>query len=70
MKKMDVIAAVLLVVGGLNWGVVALSGSDLVGGLFGALSPVSRIVYILVALAAVYQVVQWKAIQHRWQHAV
>ena len=32
MKKLDVVAAVLLVVGGLNWGVVALTGTDLVGG--------------------------------------
>ena len=67
MKKLDVIAAVLLVVGGLNWGVVALTGSDLVGALLGSLSPASRAVYLLVGLAALYQAVQWKAIQHRWQ---
>ena len=69
MKKMDVVAALLLVIGGLNWGVVAISGSDLVGSLFGNLSPVSRVVYLLVALAAVYQAVQWKAIQRRWKPA-
>ena len=40
MKKLDVIAAVLLVVGGINWGVVGVTGSDLVGTLFGNLSPV------------------------------
>ena len=67
MKKLDVLAAVLLVVGGLNWGVVALTGSDLVGALLGNLSPASRAVYLLVGLAALYQAVQWKAIQHRWQ---
>ncbi|HEY7504572.1 MAG TPA: DUF378 domain-containing protein [Gemmatimonadales bacterium] len=69
MKTLDVMAAVLLVVGGLNWGVVGLTGSDLVGALFGELSPVSRAVYILVGLAALYQALQWKAIQHRWQPA-
>jgi uncharacterized membrane protein YuzA (DUF378 family) len=69
MKKLDVLAAVLLVVGGLNWGVVGLTGSDLVGGLLGSLSPASRSVYLLVALAALYQALQWKAIQHRWQPA-
>ncbi|MEP7104832.1 MAG: DUF378 domain-containing protein [Chloroflexota bacterium] len=69
MKKLDVIAAVLLVVGGLNWGVVAVTGSDLVGALLGSLSPASRAVYLLVGLAALYQAVQWKAIQHRWQPA-
>jgi uncharacterized membrane protein YuzA (DUF378 family) len=66
MKTLDVMAAVLLVVGGLNWGVVGVTGSDLVGALFGELSPVSRAVYLLVGLAALYQAVQWKAIQHRW----
>jgi uncharacterized membrane protein YuzA (DUF378 family) len=69
MKSMDVLAAVLLVVGGLNWGVVGVTGSDLVGALFGELSPASRAVYILVGLAALYQALQWKAIQHRWQPA-
>jgi uncharacterized membrane protein YuzA (DUF378 family) len=69
MKKLDVAAAVLLVVGGINWGVVGVTGSDIVGGIFGNLSPVSRAVYILVGLAAVYQALQWKAIQHRWQPA-
>ncbi len=69
MKKLDVIAAVLLVVGGINWGVVGLTGSDLVGALFGSLSSVSRAVYVLVGLAALYQALQWKAIQHRWQPA-
>jgi hypothetical protein len=69
MKKLDVAAAVLLVVGGLNWGVVGVTGSDLVGTIFGSLSPVSRAIYLLVGLAALYQAVQWKAIQHRWQPA-
>jgi uncharacterized membrane protein YuzA (DUF378 family) len=70
MRKLDVIAAVLLVIGGLNWGVVGLTGSDLVGALLGSLSPASRAVYLLVGLAALYQAVQWKAIQHRWQPAL
>lgn len=69
MKSLDVLAAVLLVVGGLNWGVVGVTGSDLVGALFGELSPVSRAVYIIVGLAALYQALQWKAIQHWWQPA-
>jgi uncharacterized membrane protein YuzA (DUF378 family) len=70
MKKLDVLAAVLLVIGGLNWGVVGLTGSDIVGTLLGNLSPASRVVYLLVGLAALYQAAQWKAIQHRWQPAL
>ena len=69
MKKLDVVAAVLLVVGGINWGVVGVTGADIVGTIFGNLTPLSRTVYMLVGLAALYQAVQWKAIQHRWQPA-
>lgn len=66
MKNLDVVAAVLLVVGGLNWGLVGAANFDLVATIFGAVSPLSRIVYILVGLAAIYQALQWKAIQRRW----
>jgi uncharacterized membrane protein YuzA (DUF378 family) len=65
MKAMDTIARVLLVVGGLNWGLVGVANFDLVAELFGPLSPASRVVYTLVGLAALYELVQWKAIQHR-----
>ena len=66
MKKLDVICAVLLVVGGLNWGLVGAARFDLVATLFGNESALSRIVYALVGLAAVYQALQWRGIQHRW----
>ena len=66
MKKLDVLAAVLLVVGGLNWGLVGATNFDLVATLFGALSPLSRMVYLLVGLSAVYQALQWRGIQRRW----
>ena len=60
MKRLDVLAAVLLIVGGLNWGLVALAEFDLVAWLFGeefgATNAVSRIVYGLVGLAAVYAI--------------
>jgi uncharacterized membrane protein YuzA (DUF378 family) len=58
MKKLDLLAATLLIVGGLNWGLVALAEFDLVawifGEEFGATNAASRIVYGLVGLAAVY----------------
>lgn len=66
MKKLDIIAAVLLVIGGLNWGLIGLGGPDLVATLFGAGTALSRVVYVLVGLSAVWQALQWKAIQHRW----
>lgn len=66
MKKLDVIVAILLVVGGLNWGLVGLFRFDLVGTLLGEMSAASRVVYSLVGLAAAYQGLTWKSIQQRW----
>jgi uncharacterized membrane protein YuzA (DUF378 family) len=66
MKGLDVTAAVLLVIGGLNWGMVGMLGFDLVAALFGDMTAVSRTVYTLVGLCAVYQGLQWKSIQRRW----
>ncbi len=67
MKTLDVLVAVLLVVGGLNWGLVGFFQFDLVASIFGGQSAViSRIVYSLVGLSAVYQAIQLKSIQRRW----
>lgn len=66
MRSIDVLAAVLLVVGGLNWGLVAVADLDLVAALFGAGSPMARVVYGLVGLAAVYQMTTIRLIQRRW----
>lgn len=58
MKKLDVAAAGLLIVGGLNWGLVAIAKFDLVAWIFGkdfgATNAASRVVYGLVGVAAVY----------------
>jgi len=54
MKAVTLLAIVLLVVGGLNWGLVGLLQFNLVATLFGATSMLSNIVYILVGLSAVY----------------
>ena len=66
MKQMDVLMAVLLVIGGLNWGLVGLMNFDLVASVFGDASLVARLVYALVGIAALYQAMQWKSIQRRW----
>ena len=70
MRSLDVTAAVLLVIGGLNWGLVGAANFDLVATVFGEMSTLSRLVYLVVGLAALYQALQWKAIQHRWSMAV
>jgi uncharacterized membrane protein YuzA (DUF378 family) len=67
MKALDVIVALLLVIGGLNWGLVGLFQIDLVAAIFGGqAAALSRIVYILVGLSAVYQALMWKTIHNRW----
>lgn len=70
MKKLDVVAAALLLVGGVNWGLVGVAQFDLVAALFGELSPLSRVVYMLVGVSALYQAAQWRGMQRRWSDAV
>jgi uncharacterized protein len=71
MKKLDILALVLVVVGALNWGLVAVAHFDLVAAIFGMkfgeVSVPSAVVYGLVAIAGIYQAVSWKAVQSRWQ---
>jgi hypothetical protein len=69
MKTIDVIAAILLIVGGLNWGLVGVFSFDLVAKIFGDMSVISRIVYILVGAAALYQAILWNSIHRRWHTA-
>jgi len=70
MKKIDVIAAALVMIGALNWGLAGLFHLDLVatvfGMQFGETSAASTVVYSLVGLAGLYQALSWKAIQRRW----
>lgn len=57
MKKLntlDWIAIILVVVGGLNWGLVGIFGFDLVAAIFGDATLISRIAYVFVGISAVY----------------
>lgn len=56
MNAVDWVAMVLLIIGGLNWGLVALFEFDLVAAIFGDMSVLSRVVYALVGLAALYSI--------------
>ncbi|HPW34324.1 MAG TPA: DUF378 domain-containing protein [Candidatus Paceibacterota bacterium] len=51
---LDWIALILVIIGGLNWGLVGILSFDLVASIFGVGSLLSTIVYILVGLAALY----------------
>jgi uncharacterized membrane protein YuzA (DUF378 family) len=69
MKVIDLIATVLVIVGALNWGLVAVARFDLVAALFGLsfgeVSPLTAIVYGLVGVAGLYQTLSWKRVQSR-----
>lgn len=54
LTTMDFIALVLVIVGGLNWGLVGALNFNLVSAIFGDMSSISRIVFVLVGLSAVY----------------
>jgi uncharacterized membrane protein YuzA (DUF378 family) len=54
MKALTWIAVIVLVIGGINWLLVGAFNFDLVATLFGEMSAMSRIVYMLVGLAAIY----------------
>lgn len=56
MSVMDWIAMALLIIGGLNWGLVGLFGIDLVASLLGEMSAASRVVYVAVGLSALYSI--------------
>lgn len=54
LKPLDIIALILVIIGGLNWGLVAAANFDLVAAILGDMTILARIVYGLVALAAIY----------------
>ena len=69
MRLINVVATVLVVVGALNWGLVAVARFDLVAALFGLsfgeVSGLTAAVYGLVGLAGLYQAFFWKRAQSR-----
>ena len=66
MKTMDVVVWTLLAIGGLNWGLVGIFNFNLVAAIFGEMSGLSRVIYAIVGLAALYDIVTIKAIWQRW----
>jgi len=57
MRFVNLLTLALVIIGGLNWGLVGLLNFDLVAALFGAGSALARIVYVLIGLSAVYQII-------------
>jgi hypothetical protein len=67
MKAIDIVSAVLLVVGGLNWGLWGAFEVDLVAAWMGGSTAVpAKVVYCLVGASAAYQAASLRGIQRRW----
>lgn len=57
MSVLDWVTLVLVIIGGLNWGLVGFFQYDLVKAIFGDMTTLSRIVYDLVGLSALYMAI-------------
>jgi uncharacterized membrane protein YuzA (DUF378 family) len=56
MSSVDYVAMALLIIGGLNWGMVGIADVDVIASAFGVDTPVTRLIYTLVGLAALYSI--------------
>ena len=56
MKKIGLVAAVLVIIGAINWGLIGLIDFDFIGYLFGKLY-LDRILYVLIGIAGIYQAI-------------
>ncbi len=65
MKTLDLIVMTLLIVGGLNWGLVGLFNFDLVATFLGNMTAFSRAIYIVVGLSAIYLAMALLSTQRR-----
>lgn len=70
MKVLDIVVTVLLLIGALNWGLIGFFGFNFVSALFGEAEVISRLIYAVVGLAALYEIGCFtfgiKETQHRW----
>lgn len=56
MKVIDTIALVLIIIGAINWGLIGIFNFNLVDAIFGAMSIISRIIYILVGISGLWAI--------------
>ena len=64
LRGFDLATLVLIVIGGLNWGLIGLFNFNLVGAIFGSGSVLARLIYILVGASAVYVAVRSPHLAH------
>ena len=56
MKVIDTIALVLIIIGAINWGLVGIFNFNLVDAIFGSMSVISRIIYILAGISGLWAI--------------
>ena len=56
MKIIDKIALALVIIGAINWGLIGIFNFNLVDTIFGVMSIISRIIYILVGLSGLWAI--------------
>ena len=56
MKGLNLISMILLIIGGINWAIVGIAGYNIVATIFAFAPIVTTIIYVLVGLAALYQI--------------
>lgn len=59
MHTLNLITLLLIIIGGINWLLVGAFDFDLVAAIFGEGSGLTRIVYVLVGLSALWQIMPW-----------
>jgi len=65
MKILDIIAMILLIIGGLNWGLIGAVNFNVIEVIFGSAWFITRLIYLLVGISAIYQIVQLRKMQKR-----
>lgn len=63
MKTLDIVAVILLIIGGINLGLIGFFGFDLIGMIFGRAEVAVRIVYALIGIAAIFFIFQMKYVR-------
>lgn len=65
-KFLENLSIFLILLGGICWGLIGAFGFDLIGSIFNTdsgngmmMSPLTRIIYVLIGLAAIYRIVLW-----------
>lgn len=58
---LDIVSLILIIIGAINWGFIGFFNLDLVALLFGTMSIISRIIYVIIGISGIYSLVLfWK----------